>query len=172
MREPVYLLVYANLTKELRNKEGGREEWDAPAELQPIFPIELLSARSTRLSCQLNDADPFDYFYDLLWRINDHTVSRLDELLPDRWKPIRKPQDYWDTLSQDTTGKGWCWMGLAGCILPGRCLSVFRATSCRTAYAILVAVMSDLLKLFLTPQFFRNVGLTPIKPLLFSTNPS
>jgi len=56
-------------------------------------------------SCQLNDVNnPFDYLYDVLWRINDHPVNRLDELLPDRWKPIRKPQDYWDTLSQDTDG--------------------------------------------------------------------
>jgi len=35
---------------------------------------------------------------------HDHPVNRLDERLPDRWKPIRKPLDYWDTLSQDTDG--------------------------------------------------------------------
>lgn len=47
-------------------------------------------------SCQLNDINPFDYLYDVLWRINDHPVNRLDELLPDRWQPLRRPEDRWN----------------------------------------------------------------------------
>lgn len=48
-------------------------------------------------SCQLNHINPFDYLYDVLCRINDHPVNRLDELLPGRWQPIHRPEDRWNT---------------------------------------------------------------------------
>lgn len=43
--------------------------------------------------CQLHGLNPFHYLYDVLWRINDHPLNQLDQLLPDRWQPIRKPDD-------------------------------------------------------------------------------
>jgi transposase len=41
--------------------------------------------RSFVTSCQLAKVDPFAWFRDVLGRIADHPVKRLDELLPHRW---------------------------------------------------------------------------------------
>jgi transposase len=38
-------------------------------------------------TCKLNDVDPQAWFADVLARINDLPVSRLDELLPWNWRP-------------------------------------------------------------------------------------
>jgi transposase len=38
-------------------------------------------------SCVLNRINPVNYITDVLERISDHPASRLDELLPDRWRP-------------------------------------------------------------------------------------
>jgi transposase len=38
-------------------------------------------------SCVLNGVNPVEYITDVLERISDHPASRLDELLPDRWRP-------------------------------------------------------------------------------------
>jgi transposase len=40
--------------------------------------------------CQLNGINPNDYMYDVLSRIGNHPVNRLDELLPDQWQPLNK----------------------------------------------------------------------------------
>jgi hypothetical protein len=37
-------------------------------------------------TAKLNDVDPQAWLADVLRRINDHTASRLDELLPWNWK--------------------------------------------------------------------------------------
>ena len=37
-------------------------------------------------TAKLNDVDPQAWLADVLRRINDHPASRLDELLPWKWK--------------------------------------------------------------------------------------
>jgi len=39
-------------------------------------------------TCQRHHVDPFAYLRDILTRIAAHPHHRLDELLPDRWKPL------------------------------------------------------------------------------------
>ena len=38
-------------------------------------------------SCVLNGINPVEYITDVLERISDHPASRIDDLLPDRWRP-------------------------------------------------------------------------------------
>ncbi|MES1260342.1 MAG: IS66 family transposase [Acidobacteriota bacterium] len=44
--------------------------------------------RSFVTSCELVKIDPFAWFKDVLGRIADHPVKRLEQLLPHRWLPI------------------------------------------------------------------------------------
>jgi transposase len=44
-------------------------------------------------TAKLSGLNPQDYLADVLARINDHIVSRLDELLPWNWKSLTTPQD-------------------------------------------------------------------------------
>lgn len=37
-------------------------------------------------TCEANELNPVEYLTDVLARINDHPMSRLDELLPHRWR--------------------------------------------------------------------------------------
>lgn len=38
-------------------------------------------------SCELNGINPYDYLVDVLQRIATHPAAKIDELLPDRWRP-------------------------------------------------------------------------------------
>ncbi len=38
-------------------------------------------------ACKKHGVNPIDYLADVLMRIQDHPASRIDELLPHRWKP-------------------------------------------------------------------------------------
>jgi transposase len=37
-------------------------------------------------TCEANGINPVDYLTDVLARINDHPASKLDELLPHKWR--------------------------------------------------------------------------------------
>jgi transposase len=50
----------------------------------------LYTLIETAKLCGLN---PHDYLANVLGRINDHKINRLDELLPWTWKPKAVPQD-------------------------------------------------------------------------------
>jgi transposase len=38
-------------------------------------------------TCEANGVNPVEYLADVLLRVQTHPASRLDELLPHRWKP-------------------------------------------------------------------------------------
>ena len=38
-------------------------------------------------TCKERGIDPFAYLRDVLDRVSTHPNGRIDELLPDRWKP-------------------------------------------------------------------------------------
>ncbi|MBN1338334.1 MAG: transposase domain-containing protein [Bacteroidales bacterium] len=40
-------------------------------------------------TCKRNNINPFDWLKDGLERIPQHKANRLDELLPQNWKPIK-----------------------------------------------------------------------------------
>jgi transposase len=43
-------------------------------------------------TAKMNGLDPQAYLADVLDRINDHMINRLDELLPWNWSPRTAPQ--------------------------------------------------------------------------------
>jgi transposase len=43
-------------------------------------------------TCKAWDIDPFAYLRDVLERVSTHPHSRIEELLPDRWKPAEAPE--------------------------------------------------------------------------------
>jgi transposase len=51
---------------------------------------DAMTLIETAKLCGLN---PHDYLANVLGRINDHKINRLDELLPWNWKPKAVPQD-------------------------------------------------------------------------------
>ena len=44
--------------------------------------------RSFVASCELVKVDPFEWFRDVLSRIADYPITKLDELLPHRWAAV------------------------------------------------------------------------------------
>jgi transposase len=38
-------------------------------------------------SCKINNINPYEWLSDVLERIDDHPINRLEELLPNQWKP-------------------------------------------------------------------------------------
>ena len=68
----------------------GRKNW--------LFAASERGAKATALflgliqSCKACQVNPWEYFDDLLRRLMSHPINRLQELLPDRWKPLSKNQ--------------------------------------------------------------------------------
>jgi hypothetical protein len=65
----------------------GRKSWlfagsDRGGERAAVMYTLILTAR-------LNDVDPQAWLADVLARINDHNIQRLDQLLPWNWKNDR-----------------------------------------------------------------------------------
>jgi hypothetical protein len=42
------------------------------------------------MSCRRNQVEPFAYLKDVFERISAHPMSRIEELLPDRWAAARQ----------------------------------------------------------------------------------
>jgi hypothetical protein len=40
--------------------------------------------------CAIANLNPQDWLTDVLLRINDHQINRIEELLPANWKPLHK----------------------------------------------------------------------------------
>jgi hypothetical protein len=49
------------------------------------------ASRASGRTAEGNDVNPIDYLHDVLLRISTHPADRIDELLPDRWKPAESP---------------------------------------------------------------------------------
>ena len=41
-------------------------------------------------SCKINNINPYEWLSDVLERIDDHSINRLEELLPNLWKPKQR----------------------------------------------------------------------------------
>jgi len=48
----------------------------------------LAILQSLLLTCQLQGVDPWRYFTDVTTRISSHPISKIDELIPRRWKTL------------------------------------------------------------------------------------
>lgn len=67
----------------------GRKNWlFAGSDLAAERAAVIYSLMAT---CKLNNVEPLAYFTDVLERIADHPINRLDELLPFNWKPPENP---------------------------------------------------------------------------------
>ena len=42
-------------------------------------------------TCETNGVNPLDYLADILLRVQTHPASRIDELLPQNWRPCAAP---------------------------------------------------------------------------------
>lgn len=75
--------------RSLRGIAVGRKNWlffgsDRGGETAAILT-------SLIITCKRNRIDPFAYLKDVFARISAHPMSRLDDLLPDRWQALRTP---------------------------------------------------------------------------------
>ena len=62
-------------------------------EVQVLVEIETLARAMTIIeTAKLNGLDPQTYLADVLDRIHDHRINRLDELLPWNWAPMATDQ--------------------------------------------------------------------------------
>jgi transposase len=81
------LLIDNNGTeRSLRSFAVGRNNWtffgsDNGGRIAAVL-------RSFVTSCELARIDPFAWFRDVLGRIAEHPVKRIEELLPHRWVPV------------------------------------------------------------------------------------
>jgi transposase len=80
------LLIDNNGTeRSLRNFAVGRNNWTFFGSDNGGRTAAVL--RSFVTSCELAGIDPFAWFRDVLGRIAEHPVKRIEELLPHRWVP-------------------------------------------------------------------------------------
>jgi transposase len=71
----------------IRSPETGHTIWlFAGSDKGGKTAAVLMSVCAT---CKALGADPFAYLRDVLDRVSTHPHSRLEELLPDRWKPVQ-----------------------------------------------------------------------------------
>jgi len=43
-------------------------------------------------TCKINNVNPYEWLKDVLNRMPSHSVNKLEELLPHKWKPVTSPQ--------------------------------------------------------------------------------
>ncbi|MDP8236984.1 MAG: IS66 family transposase [Candidatus Erginobacter occultus] len=75
--------------RSLRGVVIGRKNWMFFGSDRGGRTAAILNSLIT--SCKRNQVEPFAYLKDIFERISAHPVSRLEELLPDRWKELRPP---------------------------------------------------------------------------------
>lgn len=67
----------------------GRRNWlFAGSDAGGKTAATLMSLCTT---CKNHGIDPFAYLRDVLSRVSTHPHSRIEELLPDRWQPVKEP---------------------------------------------------------------------------------
>jgi hypothetical protein len=69
--------------RSLRGWAVGRNNWTFFGSYRGGRTAAVL--RSFVVSCELVKIDPFAWFHDVLSRIAEHPITRLEELLPSRW---------------------------------------------------------------------------------------
>jgi hypothetical protein len=96
-----------HLERALRRIPLGRKNW--------MFCWTELGAKhigmmqSLLTTCRLHEIDPYDYLVDVLLRAGEHPASRVEELIPRRWKqlyaanPMRSPVDKRDGFVKTAT---------------------------------------------------------------------
>lgn len=69
----------------LRTFALGRKNWLFAG--NDVAGEHLATLMTLVRSCEANGVNPRDYLADVLLRVGTHPVSRIDELLPDVWRP-------------------------------------------------------------------------------------
>lgn len=70
----------------IRGIAVGRHNWTFLGSDRGGKTMAIL--RSFVSSCELNAVDPFAWFHDVLSRIASHSIHRLEQLFPHRWRPL------------------------------------------------------------------------------------
>jgi hypothetical protein len=73
--------------RSLRGIAVGRHNWMFVGSDRGGKTIAIL--RSFVGSCELVKVEPFAWFHDVLSRIGEHSIQKLDELFPHRWIAAR-----------------------------------------------------------------------------------
>jgi len=77
--------------RSLRGVAVGRKNWMFFGSDNGGRTAAILTSFTT--SCKRHDVNPYAYLKDIFERISAHKLSRLDDLLPDKWKAGRVPTD-------------------------------------------------------------------------------